>query len=196
MSLDIPKKLCFSLSFFNVFVFRGSRVNLSTFLARRGTILRPLGVILGRLGAYLSRVGAILGRLGRILASQKPPKIVPRGLQEASKRPLDESRHPKKHYFSCVFRHFCVSRLSGQSSHLLRPSWSHLAPSWRHLGASWCLLAPSWCHLGPSWRHLGTSWRHLGLPEPSQKSLQDASKTPPKTRSNIDPTLEAFRDHF
>ena len=83
--------------FFDIFVFRGSRVNLRTYFARRGAIWRPLGVILGRLGAYLARLGAILGRLGpilgrlgRILASQNPPKTAPRGLQDASQ---DEVQH-------------------------------------------------------------------------------------------------------
>ena len=56
---------------------------LGVYLARRGAIWRPLGVILGRLGAYLFRVGAVLASLGRILASQKLPKIIPRGFQEA-----------------------------------------------------------------------------------------------------------------
>ena len=58
-------------------------------LASPGAILRRLGAISGNLGAYLARfdgylprLGAILGRLRRILASQKPPKIAPRRLQD------------------------------------------------------------------------------------------------------------------
>ena len=76
-----PKKTLFFPCFFDIFVFRGSRVNLRTYFARRGAIWRPLGVILGRLGtilgrpgAILGRLGVILGRLGAVLGSQNPPK--------------------------------------------------------------------------------------------------------------------------
>ena len=42
------------------------------------------------LRAILGRLGANLDRLGRILASQNPPKIAQRGLQDASQ---DEVQH-------------------------------------------------------------------------------------------------------
>ena len=53
-------------------------------MERLGAISGRLGTYLARLDAYLPHLGAILGRLGRILASQKPPKTAPRGLQDAS----------------------------------------------------------------------------------------------------------------
>ena len=63
---------------------------LGVILERPGAISGRLGTYLARLDAYLPRLGAILGRLGRILASQNPPKIAPRTLQDA---PQDEVQH-------------------------------------------------------------------------------------------------------
>ena len=57
---------------------------LGGILGHLGASLARLGAILGRLGAILTRLGAILIRLGRVLASQNPPKIAPRRLQDAS----------------------------------------------------------------------------------------------------------------
>ena len=59
-------------------------------LGRLVAYMLHLGAILAYLGAILTHLGAILGRLGGILASQKPPKIAPRGLQDASQ---DEVQH-------------------------------------------------------------------------------------------------------
>ena len=64
-----------------------------------------------------------------------------------------------------------------------------LEPSLAVLGASWRRLGPSWRHLGASW---DASWRRKTLP----RSLQEASKTPPETSSNIDLNLRPLRDHF
>ena len=78
---------------------------------------------------------------------------------------------------------------------VLGASWRILDASWAHLGASWRHLGPSWRHLAPSWRYLGPSWAHLSLPNLPKtfpRSVQEASKTPPKTRSNIDPILGEF----
>ena len=63
---------------------------LGAILERFGAISVRLGTYLTRLDVYLPRLGAILGRLGRILTSQKRPKTVPRGLQDASQ---DEVQH-------------------------------------------------------------------------------------------------------
>ena len=71
---------------------------------------------------------------------------------------------------------------------VLGASWTRLGPSWRHLGQSWRHLAPSWRYLGPSWAHLSLP----NLPKTFPRSVQEASKTPPKTRSNIDPILGEF----
>ena len=69
---------------------------LEAILGRLGAILGRLGAILGRLGAILGRLGAILAPswavLGAILASQKPPKIIPRSLQEASQNDVNLGR--------------------------------------------------------------------------------------------------------
>ena len=59
-------------------------------MERFGAISGRLGTYLARLDAYLPRLGAILGRLGRISASQKPPKIALKRLQDASQ---DELQH-------------------------------------------------------------------------------------------------------
>ena len=59
-------------------------------MARLGAILARLGAVIRDPFAILALLGAILGRLGRILATKKPTKIAPRGLQEASQ---DEVQH-------------------------------------------------------------------------------------------------------
>ena len=94
--------------------------------------------------------------------------------------------------------------------HILAPSWGILAPSWHFLAPAWAVLAnhvPSWLHLGPSWHVLtpswaifapccavwAPSWSILGAswpPENFPKSLQEVSKTPPKTRFNTDLNLQ------
>ena len=55
---------------------------------RLGSILGAswghLGPSWSRLGASCGCLGAFCGRLGAVLASQKAPKIAPRGLQDAS----------------------------------------------------------------------------------------------------------------
>ena len=56
------------------------------------------------------------------------------------------------------------------------------------LAPTWPVLAPSWAALAPSWAVLGASWPPKNLP----RSFQDASKTSPKTRSNVDLNLGAF----
>ena len=53
-------------------------------------------------------------------------------------------------------------------------------------------MEPSWAVLAPSWADLGASWPPQTLP----RSLQEASKTPPKTRSNIDLNVRPLWDHF
>ena len=65
--------------------------------------------------------------------------------------------------------------LKSRFGDVLGASWTVSAPSWSVLAASWAVLAPSWAILG-------ASWPPKGLP----RSLQEASKTPPKTRSNIE----------
>ena len=85
-------------------------------------------------------------------------------------------------YF-CKFRHFCF--FSGPKGILTRLE-GVLEPSLAVLGASWR-------RLGPSWRRLGASWSASWPPKTLPRSLQDASKTPPKTRSNIDPTWKPSR---
>ena len=85
----------------------------------------------------------------------------------------------------------------------LGASWRHLGTSWRHLGPSWPVMArlgavlarpgvilgdlgAFLCRLGAI---LAPSWAHLSLP----RSLQEASKAPPKTRSNIESSWERSR---
>ena len=187
-NLDTPKNLIF-LVFFNIFVFRGSRVNLNTYFASRGTIWRPLGVILG-----------VLVPTCPILvpswAAQKHSKRTPRGLQEASKRPLDESRHPKKPYFSCVFSTFLCFEALGSifapTSPVVEPSGALLASSWGVLVPTCPVLVPSWAVLASSWDVLGASWPPKALPKIAPRDFQDASQDEVQLRFNLRP----FRDHF
>ena len=72
----------------------------------------------------------------------------------------------------------------------------HLRAFRAHLGDILAVLEASWAHLGVILGILGASWCVLA----AQKSLkidpntsQDRSKTPPKTRSNIDLNLRWFK---
>ena len=125
--------------------------------------------------------------LGRVLASQKPPKMPPRGLQDASQdevqhRPqLGSLRGPKN-----LIKRLRKSKknLSWQvnGKRVQNETWGDhvlnlfdpfkfyillfLAPSWAVLallGASWRSLGPFECNLGPSWHHLGTLWAYLNF---------------------------------
>ena len=157
-------------------MFRGSRVNLNTYFASRGTIWRPLGVILG-----------VLVPTCPILvpswAAQKHSKRTPRGLQEASKRPLDESRHPKKPYFSCVFSIFLCFEALGSifapTSPVVEPSGAILGRLSAYLAHFGAILVRLGAILGRPGAILGRLGRILASqkrPKTAPRGLQDGSQ--------------------
>ena len=130
-----------------------------------------LGAIFDRLGSVLAPYWAVLARSWNVLGPSWPRlnlPALPKGIEI----------HRFFQYFR-KFQHFCIfSGLKGISTRLE----GVLEPSLAVLGASWRRRGPSWRRLGASW---GASWPPRTLP----RSLQEASKIPPKTRSNIDLNL-------
>ena len=88
-------------------------------------------------------------------------------------------------YFS-KFHHFCIFSPLGCIVTRLKGV----------LGPFLAVLGTSWRRLGPSWRRLGASWGAFWPPKTLPRSLQEASKTPPKTKSNIDLNLRPRINHF
>ena len=130
---------------------------------RLGSILGAswshLGPSWSRLGASCGRLGASCERLGAVLASQKPPKIAPRPLQDASQ---DELQH----------RSNIDLNLEASWVVLGRERW----PTWLQVGPQIgtkidfkSIFVPIW---GPTWNHVSRLTR--------AKTAQDASKTPPR----------------
>ena len=157
-------------------MFRGFRVSLSTYFARRGTIWRPLGVILGVLVPTCPV-------LVPSWAAQKHSKRTPRGLQEASKRPLDESRHPKKTLFSCVFSTFLCFEALGSifapTSPVVEPSGAilgRLSAYLAHLGAILVRLGAILGRPGAILGRLGRILASQKRPKTAPRGLQDASQ--------------------
>ena len=111
---------------------------------------------------------------------------------------MDKPKKDKEHYIFFILSliiFFCFSMflrseaslaqscLSFRLEGVLGTSWEHLG---RVLGPSWTVMVASWGVLMRFVGVLGPSW----LPKKLPRSLQEASKTPPKTRSNIESSWE------